>query len=123
MLGITATAHEFLSDLASSGGAVLFIYSLEMFIDPRQRITVNAILREVAKVDGFSVIVTARTDFDRDEPNWLAEDARKILGDGDRVDVGDLSEDEVAYLKGQAPELRALLAGGHPAATVARNLY
>jgi len=122
-LDVSATAREFLSDLASSGGAVLFIDSLDMFVDPRQQITVNAILREVAQIDGFSVVVTARTDFDRDEPNWLAEDARTVLGVGERVVVDDLSEDEIAYLKERAPELRAVLAAGHPAAAIARNLY
>ncbi len=123
MLGVSATAREFLSDLASSGGAVLFIDSLEMFSEPRRQITVNDIIREVARIDGFSVIVTARTDFDRDEPNWLAEDARIALGGGERIVVGELTEDEIAYLKEQAPELRALLAANHPAAPIARNLY
>ncbi|WP_299391413.1 hypothetical protein [Pelagibius sp.] len=123
VLGVTSTAREFLNDLASSGGGVLFIDSLEMFIDPSQRITVNDILREVAKIDGFSVIVTARTEFDRDEANWLDDDARSVLGYGEPVNVGDLSEDEIAYLKEQAPELRTLLWTGHPAAAVARNLY
>jgi hypothetical protein len=122
-LGITATAHDFLSDLACSGGAVLFIDSIEMFTDPGRRATVNDILREVARIEGFAVIVTARSDFDADEPNWLAKDAREKLGDPARIAVGDLGEDEIAFLVASAPELRALLAPGHPAAPIARNLY
>jgi hypothetical protein len=61
-LGVSATAREFLSDLASSGGAVLFIDSLDMFIDPRQQITVNAILREVAWIAGTSASITIGWD-------------------------------------------------------------
>lgn len=123
ILGVTTTARDFLSDLACGGGAVLFIDSLEMFTDPAKRSTVNDLLREVAQIEGFSVIVTARDDFDRDEPNWLAPDARARLGEGAPVVIGELSDAEVAFLRAEAPELRALLADGHPAAQIARNLY
>jgi hypothetical protein len=41
LLGIPATAREFLSDIAASGGGVLFIDSLEMFTSAARRRTVN----------------------------------------------------------------------------------
>jgi len=123
VLGVTSTARDFLADLACGGGAVLFIDSLEMFGDAAKRSTVNDLLREVSRIEGFSVIVTAREDFDRDEPNWLAPDARAQLGETEPVMISELSEAEIAFLRAEAPELRALLADGHPAAKIARNLY
>lgn len=122
-LGVTTTAREFLSDLAISGGAVLFIDSLEMFVDASRRRTVNDLLREVSEISGFSVVITARTDFGAEGDNWLAQDALEALGQTQRVEVGEIDDAEVSILCGQAPELRALLSPNHPAAPIARNLY
>lgn len=121
--GIAASAREFLSDLAASGSSILFIDSVEMFSDERVRATVNDILREVSAIDGFTVLVSARSDFDAEEPNWLAADARERLGSPGRIDLEDLSDEEVGHLVAAAPELRVILAADHPAAAVARNLY
>lgn len=123
MLGVSSTAKAFLSDLAASGGGILFIDSLEMFTDPGRQRTVNDLLREASAVPGFSVVVTARPDFGADGESWLAEDALTALGASHRVIVGELLESEVEILRERAPELRALLAADHPAAPIARNLY
>lgn len=121
-LGVLGTARDFLIDLAASGGAVLFIDGLEMF-GPGKRRTVNDILREASQIEGFSVIATARPDFGGDEESWLARDAMTGFGPIEQVIVGELDDSEVAILSDHAPELRALLAQGHPAAQIARNLY
>lgn len=122
-LGVSGTAAEFLSDLAASGGAVLFIDSLEMFTTPAKRRTVNDLLRTVSGIEGFSVVATARSDFGTDGDKWLAADALARLGPAARVEVGELADAEVATLRERVPELRALLAPGHPAAAIARNPY
>ncbi|MGO8082293.1 hypothetical protein [Rhizobium leguminosarum] len=122
-LDIPGTARDFLADLAASGGGVLFIDGLEMFASPERRRTINDLLREVAAIDGFAVVVSNRPDFDVDGRNWLAEDALAVLGPPCRVLVGELDDEEVAALSELAPELRALLAPGHPAASISRNLY
>jgi hypothetical protein len=121
-LGVVGTARDFLTDLAASGGAVLFIDGLEMF-GPGKRRTVNDVLREASDIEGFSVIATARPDFGADEDSWLAHDAMTAFGPIEQVSVGELDDAEVAILSDHAPELRALLAPGHPAAQIARNLY
>lgn len=123
LLGVAATLREFLTDLAASGGGVLFIDSLEMFTAAARRRTVNDLLREVAAIEGFSVVATARLDFGVDGDNWLASDALLALGPAQTVTVGELDDAEVETLHAQAPELRALLAPGHAAADIARNLY
>ncbi|MDD1957095.1 hypothetical protein NP552_18825 [Pseudomonas sp. 8209] len=122
-LGIHATAGEFLTDLAASGSGVLLIDSLEMFTTPGRRRTVNDLLREVAAINGFLVVTTARPDFGIDGDNWLASEALSALGPSQTVVVSELDDMEVEILGEQTPELRALLAPGHAATAIARNLY
>ncbi len=122
-LNINSTAKDFLSDLAACGGGTLFIDGLEMFASPSRQRVVNDLLREIATVDGFAVVVTTRSDFGADGDDWLAEDAVSALGAPAIVTVSELEDEEVETLVEQAPQLRALLAPGHPAASISRNLY
>lgn len=122
-LQIECGPEAFLSDLASDGGGALFIDSLDFYDDPEKRATVTDLVRAAASVPAFQVIVTARTDFDKDEPNWLPSDALAKLGRCRPVVLNELGEEEIAELKAVAPTLRALLADDHPARDVARNLF
>jgi hypothetical protein len=122
-LNIPGTAKNVLWDLAASGGGVLFIDGLEMFTSVERRRTVNDLLREIAEVPGFSVVVSKRPDVGVEDTGWVAEDALAMLGTPCQVVVGELNDDEVAALSNAAPELRALLSRDHPAASIARNLY
>lgn len=122
-LEMPGTAKNFLWDLAAGGGGVLFIDGLEMFTSVERRRTVNDLLREVAEVPGFSVVVSKRPDVGVEDTRWVAEDALAKLGAPCEVVVAELNDDEVAALSTAAPELRALLSRDHPAASIARNLY
>ena len=122
-LEMPGTAKNFLWDLAAGGGAVLFIDGLEMFTSVERRRTVNDLLREIAEVPGFSVVVSKRPDVGVEDTGWVAEDALAKLGTSCQVVVDELNDDEVAALGTAAPELRALLSRDHPAASIARNLY
>ena len=122
-LDVPGTAQDFLCDLAASGGGVLFIDGLEMFTSDERRRTVNDLLREIASVPGFSVIVSKRQEVDAEDSRWVAEDALAALGEPYQVVVGELSQKEVETLSNAAPELRVLLSNDHPAASIARNLY
>lgn len=122
-LGISVTAREFLTDLASSGATAVFIDSLDMFDDPARRSTVNDLLREIAQIPGVAVLTTARLDYGLDGDDWLANDALVSLGTPKIIEVGDLGDDEVQALQKQAPQLKALLKSHHPAASISRNLY
>jgi len=122
-LEMPGTAKNFLGDLAAGGGGVLFIDGLEMFTSVERRRTVNDLLREIAEVPGFSVVVSKRPDVGVEDTGWVAEDALAKLGTPCQVVVGELNDDEVAALNTAAPELRALLSRDHPAASIARNLY
>jgi hypothetical protein len=79
-----------LSDLASDGGAVLFIDNLDLFGDDEQR-TVIDLVREAANVPGLAVIATARRNFGVEEPNWLPADALDRFGRTEAILIGELT--------------------------------
>lgn len=122
-LGVETNPEAFLADLASDGGATLFIDSLDFVDDPAKRTTISDLVRAAAAVPGFHVVATARSMFDADEPNWLPKDALTVLGVAPPVLVDELSDDEVAELRSTAPSLRALLDDQQPARELARNLF
>ena len=122
-LGVEVSPQAFLSDLASDGGAVLFVDSLDFFNDAGKRATVVDLVRSAAEVPGFQVIATARTGFDKEEPNWLPADVLNKLGRAPPLVVEELGTEEIEELKAAAPALRALLAENHPARAIARNLF
>ena len=122
-IGVPGTAGEFFNDLAASGGGLIVIDGLEMFSDPGSQRTVNELLREASAVTGFSVIATARATDDANTSQWIADDVIDAFGGIRSVSVGELTDEEVETLSDGAPELRAILASGHPAANISRNLY
>ena len=122
-LGIETGPEEFLADLASDGGAVLFVDGLDFFEDTRTRATVIDIVRASVSVPDFRIVVTARADFGKEQPNWLPEDEIGKLGCAPAVIIDELGPDEVEELRTAAPSLRALLADEHPARDIARNLF
>jgi len=122
-LAVPGTAREFLDDLAVSGGALIVIDGLEMFTDPARQRTVNELLREAGAVPGFTVIATCRSADETFTDRWIADDVLDAFGGSHPVVVGELTDEEVEFLSGKTPELRAILAPSHPAASIARNLY
>ncbi|MES0198111.1 hypothetical protein [Mesorhizobium sp. M0011] len=122
-LDIPGSAVEFLTDLAASGGAMLFIDGIDMFDDRGRQRTINELMRAASTIPGFTVIATTRTAGHVDVEPWLDEEIVAALGGAQPVLVGPLSDDEVTILVNQAPDLRLLLAPQHPAAGLARNLY
>jgi len=122
-LGCTVSARDFLSDLASDGGAVLFIDGVDIFDDEDKKTTVRDLVRAAASVPNFSVVVSARSDFGRDEPSWLPKEALDALGRAPAVLIGGLNADEIEQLSEADPSLAFLLSEKHPAREVTRNLF
>jgi len=122
ILGFNGTARDLLGDLASDGGAALFIDNLDSIADD-ERSTVNDLLRAASEVPGITVIVTARRDFGVYEPSWMDMNAIAELVPAPPMVIEELSEAEVAELRDAQPRLAGLLADGHPAREVVRNLY
>ena len=122
VLGFDGTARELLTDLASDGGAILFVDSLDFFREKEQR-TVVDLVREAASVPGLAVIVTARRGLGVDEPNWLPSDALAHLRCPKPIVIEELSDREADEIRHAAPALTQLLADAHPARAVIRNLF
>lgn len=122
-LGVPGTAAAFLTDLAASGGAVIFIDGIDMFDDKGRQRTIEDLLRAAAMIPGFQVVVTARAPLGTDVEPWLSDEIVDAFGGKLLVEIGNLDDEEVAYLVEHAPALRALLDPKHPAAAIARNLY
>jgi len=122
-LGIPGSADAFLTDLATSGGAYLFIDGIDMVDDAGRQRTISELLRAACAIPGFTVIATARRTGASDAIPWLDDRISTALGGMHAVEVGALSDKEAAILVDRAPELRMLLDASHPAAQLARNLY
>lgn len=122
-LGIPGTANAFLTDLAASGGAYLFFDGIDMVDDAGRQRTISELLRAAGAIPGFTVVATARRNGASDAIPWLDDRISAALGGIHAVEVGALSDEEVATLINQAPDLRMLLDASHPAAQLARNLY
>jgi len=122
LLDFDGTAPELLADLAGSGGAALFIDNLNRFNED-ERLTVIDLVRAASTVPGVSVVATARDGFGIDEPNWLPGDALDRLVRAAPITIRELSDAEIDELRHAAPQLAPLLADGHPAQQVTRNLF
>ena len=70
-LGIPGSADAFLTDLAASGGAYLFIDGIDMIDDAGRQRTISELLRAASAIPGFTVIATARRTGASDAIPWL----------------------------------------------------
>ncbi|WP_341249774.1 hypothetical protein [Cupriavidus pauculus] len=122
-LGCEASARELLTDLAGDGGGTLFIDGLDRFDKADEQETLVDLINTAARVPGFRVVVTARLDFDADAASWLPLSALEQLGRAPPHLIPELTDEEVAYLREADTALAALLAPGHRAKAVLRNLY
>jgi hypothetical protein len=122
-LGVPSPARAFFNDLAAGGGSLIVIDSVEMFTDLGRQRTVNELLRDAAVIPGFLVLTTTRVSDDVGVGDWLADDVIESFGGVHSVAVGELTDEEVKALSEREPQLRSILAPGHPASNIARNLY
>jgi energy-coupling factor transporter ATP-binding protein EcfA2 len=122
-LGCNVSARDFLADLASDGGAVLFIDGVDFFEDEDKKTTVRDLVRAAASIPNFSVVVTARSDFRKDEPSWLPEEALDALGRAPVMLIDALNADEIQQFSEADSGLASILSDKHPAREITRNLF
>ncbi len=122
-ISCTVSALEFLTDLAGDGGGTLFVDGIDRFDDSGQRATVVDLISAAAQIPMFSVVVTARSDFDADARAWMPTQALQNLGVATPLIIAELNDDEVLQLRNAEPRLSALLRPGHPTEKLVRNLY
>src|SRR6202012_462403 len=122
-LGCNVSARDFLSDLASDGGAALFIDGVDFFEDDDKKTTVRDLVRAAASIPNIAVVITARSDFRKDEPSWLPEEALDALGRAPVVLIDALNADEIHQLSEADSGLASILSDKHPAREITRNLF
>lgn len=120
-LGFTASATDFLTELAASGATMLLIDSIDRFADPTVQATIIDLLIAAARVPGLQVVVTVGPDFDDDQRRWLPAGALDLLGRSGMT-VGALSDAEADQLAKADKRLGQLLAN-RTAKELTRNLY
>jgi len=122
LIGFEGTLRDLLVDLATDGGAIVFLDNLDSFSD-EERLTVVDVIRDAARVPGVSVLATARTEFGLEEPSWLPVEALDALNRAPAVTIDALSKTEIEQLATGDPALVPLLSEHHPARQVTRNLF
>ncbi len=114
--------RDLMADLSLSGAAIVFIDNLDFFRVEEQT-TVRDIVRFASQSPNIWVVITARVEFGKTEPNWLSNDVLTSLGQTDPVLIEELDDAEVGELKERAQSLSQLLSDSHPARAIVRNLF
>jgi hypothetical protein len=119
-LGCPVSRNELLNELGCSGGATLFVDSIDQIADPAAWLTLRDLFRGVLECWGWRAVFTVRSENEEWRVN-LPEEMRRIAFATVRVDL--LSDGEAEFLRETNPALAALLSGQHPARAIARNLF
>lgn len=120
-LGLSVTAERFLTDLASDGGAVIYIDGLDRFRSKAERNTVSDIILTAAKIPGLTLVFTSRLGWREARP--FSESVMRALETPETLTIDGLDDDEAAALAQAVPILAAILAPDHPAKALARNPF
>ena len=116
------TGRDLMAELSLSGAAIVFIDNLDFFRAEEQT-TLRDIVRFASQTPNIWVVVTARVEFGKTEPNWLPNEVLTSLGQTSPVLIEELDDFEVGELKERAQRLCQLLSDNHPARTIVRNLF
>ena len=120
-LGLDVSADRFLTDLASDGGAVIYIDGLDRFRSERERKTVSDLILTATKIPGLTLVFTARLDWHAAKP--FSGEVMRALETCERLTIDGLDNDEATGLAHAVPALGAILAPNHPAKALARNPF
>lgn len=118
-LGTTSSASDFFTDLASAGGATLFVDNIDQVDDVRERQTIADLLDVGVNYPGWRVVVTTSSDGN----DWTSLLPRSLQGQIARLEVPPISDDEAVILSEQNSTIAGLLRPDHPAKGIARNLF
>lgn len=116
----TVSRNELMNELGCGGGATLFVDNIDQIGDAAAWTTLRDLLRGVVECPGWRAVLTVRSDDQEWRPN-LPEEIQQIPWQS--ISVGEISDVEADVLGADNPALSALLASGHPARAIARNLF
>lgn len=119
-IGCPVSRNELLNELGCSGGAVLFVDNIDQIDDSETWLTLRDLLRGVWECPGWRAVFTVRSDGHEWRENLPDELKQEQFA---TVRVEAISDAEADVLRTENPALSALLANGHPARVMARNLF
>jgi hypothetical protein len=120
-LGLDVSADRFLTDLASDGGAVIYIDGLDRFRSERERKTVSDLILTAAKIPGLTLVFTARLGWRAAQT--FSDEVMRALETCETLTIDGLDNDEAVAFAHAVPALGAILAPNHPAKDLARNPF
>ena len=120
-LGLDVSADRFLTDLASDGGAIIYIDGLDRFRSERERKTVSDLILTAARIPGLTLVFTARLGWRAAQP--FSYEVMRAVEACETLTIEGLDDDEAVALAHALPALGAILAPNHPAKHLARNPF
>jgi len=119
-IGCNVSMDELFNELGCGGGATLFVDNIDQIEDPGDWATTADLLTGVARNRGWRAVVTGGLGNNewRGKLPAIVRDAG-IAG----LEIGEITDDEVATLSEGNQALAILLSADHPARGIARNLF
>jgi hypothetical protein len=119
-IGCTVSREELYNELGCGGGATLFIDNIDQIDDDGEWATVRDLLGCVAKAPGWRAVVTGGVGND----DWKTRLPPELVKAGIvTLQVEPISDDETTVLSEGNYALAIILSSGHPASSIARNLF
>lgn len=119
-IGCTVSQEELYNELGCGGGATLFIDNIDQIDDDGEWATVRDLLGCVAKAPGWRAVVTGGVGND----DWKTRLPPELVKAGTAtLQVEPISDDETTVLSEGNHALAIILSSGHPASSIARNLF
>jgi energy-coupling factor transporter ATP-binding protein EcfA2 len=119
-IGCQVSQDELFNELGCGGGATLFVDNIDQIDEPSDWATTSDLLTGVARNPGWRAVVTGGLGND-EWKNKLPEPVRHA-GIA-TLEVGAITDDEVAVLSEGNQALAVILSADHPARGIARNLF
>ena len=120
VVGCKIGLNELFNELGCGGGATLFVDNIDQLDDVGAWLTLRDLLRAVLESPGWRVVFTVRAENQEWRAN-LPDELQQMRFATLRIEP--LSDAEASVLSAANPALSALLAPGHPARAMARNLF
>ena len=121
VIGCPVSRNELLNELGCGGGATLFVDNIDQIDDAEAWLTLRDLLRGVLECAGWRAVFTVRSDGQEWRAN-LPDEMRQLPFAHACASIRCRTRKRTCCATDN-PALSALLAAGHPARAMARNLF
>ena len=118
-IGCAIGQKEFFNELGCGGGAILFIDNIDQINDAGEWATIQDLMAGVIESPGWRAVVTGGLGQD----DWKTKLTAVKRTDIATLEVGSVTDDEIAALSEGNHALAVILNENHPAKGIARNLF